>query len=104
MVRVLGDRCCYREDVGEVVIASALAGGQDPREGTSEEECARPTSQEGYSQKSEQHQQREKGIYLPAMGTVRLEEQTEMGGQTAACEVPGMPCPKPTSSRAEGEE
>lgn len=58
MVRVPADRCCYREGVGEVVIVSALAGGQDPREGTSEEQYARPTNQEGCCQQREQPRQR----------------------------------------------
>lgn len=100
MIRIPGDRCSYREGVREIVIVSALAGGQDPREGTSEEEYARQTSQEGYSQQKEQHRQRGMGVYLSAMATVCLETRTEVGGQTAACEVPGMPFPKPTSSRA----
>ena len=58
MARVPGALCCYGEDGGEGVIVPALAGGQGPREGTSEEQCARPTSQEGYSQQREQHRQR----------------------------------------------
>ena len=58
MVRVPGDTSSYREDVGEVVLISALGGGQGPRERTSEEEYAKPVSQEGYSQQREQHRQR----------------------------------------------
>lgn len=82
MIRVPGDRCSCREGVREVVIVSALAGVQDPREGTSEEEYARQTSQEGCSQQKEQHRQREVGVYLSAMATVCIEKRTEVGGQT----------------------